>query len=242
MRKKIIIVLLVLIALLAGRLIFTSIYNSSYVEKYIKKNYKDYSIVSKDYEYLDHFWSTYYDIDKDSLNKDIICNTTLKNEKTGMYVTIPFYHPIRWMYRDSQYGRKNMKEKVKEYTSYWNKLNEVKDTYNLEMKVSTARLTEASNLDVSDLLIYINSDNLSDTTINEILESIKNVETNLKIYELDVILANSKTYKALDPYINNNYRSMNIEFKNERSASDMTVFHKIESRNDWLVDYFVLKI
>ncbi|MBE5822361.1 MAG: hypothetical protein E7311_07250 [Clostridiales bacterium] len=195
-----IIVIFILILVLYNILIEK--YNKSFIEKYVAKIYSDYIIKDKSYEYLDDFWSTYYDIEEDDLSLEIICNTTLENKDTGMRITIPFYHSKYKNYTDTQYNRKNIKEMVEEYETYWNEINNVKSIYNIELQVSNVEITEADNCDIYAMAIYLKYEENID--MQQIINDINDIKTSLNIVNINYVVAKEEVYELLKPWYESN--------------------------------------
>lgn len=207
MKKKLPIILII-ITLIVFILVIASIlkkeyvqdYNKNFVNNYLSENHEDYKLVESKYEYLDSFWSTYYDTEEDDINKEIICNVTLQNMKTGMYITIPFHHDKNSIFKDTQFGRKNIKKIVQEYEKYWKKIDEIKTTYNTEIKVSNAHIEEADGSDIYELSVYI----LDNPNAKEIIEKINSIPTTVGIRNINYVVTNASIYEELNPWIESN--------------------------------------
>ena len=243
--KITLIVGLLLIALVVLYFIFKNSYNESYIEKYINKNYPNYEVVEKNYEYLSHFWSTWYDTEMDDPNKDIICNTTIQNKDTNMYITIPFYHPKYGLYRASQYRKKDMKKMVSEFEKYYSSINEIKDKYNIALKISEVTLTEASNGDIFSMIIYIKQNDTID--MYKVIDEIDSIKTTLDIKEMHFIIAKDYVFNDLSPYRESNYLIVTIDNMTKVNEEDnYNVSDVYKSSNSgtskWKTNYYRMNI
>ena len=207
MKKKLpitlIILALIVIVLIIALILkkeYVKDYNKNFINNYLNENYEEYKLVDLNYEYFDSFWSTYYDIEEDNVNKEIICNTTLQNMKTGMYITIPFHHEKNNVFKDTQYGRKNIKKIVQEYEKYWKKIEEIKTTYSTEIKVSNAHIEEADGSDIYELSIYI----IDNPSAKEIIEKINAIKTPVGIRNINYVVTNETIYEELSPWTESN--------------------------------------
>lgn len=221
----------------------TMIYNKGYVERYVKFNYPDYRIIEKNYEYLDHFWSTWYDTEEDNFKSEIICNTMLRNNNTGMIVSIPLYHPPYRKYRDSEFGRKKVKKMVGEYEKYWYSINKLKETYNIELNVSNVEISESSSCDIYEITIYIKyKDNLK---TDEIINTINNINTSLDIRNKNYVIAKEETYNNLYPWIESNkyiFIPKNLKKSKDDSNYDLYIESYHKENNQWekrIPDYYL---
>lgn len=228
MKKKLPIILL--IALLIIIVLFVSSvlkkeyvkeYNKNYIQNYVAENYKDYKLISRKYEYLSTFWSSYYDIEEDDISKEIICNVTLQNMQTGMYITIPFHHEKNSVFKDTQYGRKNIKNIVKDYEKYWESIDKIKNNYNAEIKVSNAEIAEADGSDIYELSIYL-IDNVNAKTI---IEEINNLKTPVGIRNVNYVVTNESIYETLNPWLEpNKYLLVPDDMKSVDKESNFTLY------------------
>lgn len=207
MKKKLPIILIIIALIIAVLLIASTLkkeyvkdYNKNYINNYLVENYPDYKLVEVKYEYLDSFWSAYYDIEADDVNLEIICNATLQNMKTGMYITVPFHHEKNSTFKDTQYGRKNIKKIVEEYEKYWGSIEKIKTTYNSEIKVSNAQIEEADGSDIYELSIYI----IDNVNAKEIITEINNIKTTVGIRNVNYVVTNESIYEELNPWLEPN--------------------------------------
>lgn len=211
-------------------------YNKTYIKNYVAEKYSDYIIIGKRYETPDNFYSTYREIEKDYFSNNITCYVSLVNKKTKMKITIPFFHPAKGKYTDSQYGRKNIKNMVNEYTNYYNLIQKNSEKYNVEIKVADAELSETSNSDIYDLTIYIRNNNKEN--IEKFINETKSVNTNLYINNIIYIVANDDIYKILDPYTESNV--YDIEDIVEEKMNAKVKYVKEEDDYDfYMVEYEV---
>lgn len=207
MKKKIPIILIIAIFVIVTLLVISTLkkeyitdYNKNYIQNYVAEHYQGYKLVSVKYEYLDTFWSTYYDIEEDDVNLDIICNATLQNMQTGMYITVPFHHKKNSTFKDTQYGRKNISEIVDEYKKYWESIEKIKTTYNTEIKVSNAKIEAADGSDIYELSIYL----IDNVNAKEIITEINNLKTTVGIKNVNYVVTNESIYKELNPWLEPN--------------------------------------
>ena len=213
-----------------------NIVNYNYIERYVDKNYPDYTITGKSYQYLSRFWSTYYDTEKDRFASDITCDTTLVNKNSGMQITIPFYHPKYQFYRDSQYNRKNIKDMVEEYENYWNAINDLKEKENIELNISNAIISEADNSDIYEITIYIKYKDGYD--MQQMIKSINDIKTTLNINEINYLVAKEEIYDSLSPWTESNRHLIipdDME-KIDNEASEVDLY--IEVYNNGVKEYY----
>jgi len=216
--------------------IIMTISNNNYIKKYISNNYPNYVIIEEDYKYLDNFWSTWYDTKHNMISKEIICNTHLKNKNTGMYITIPFYHPRFGLYRPSEYGKKDIKELVNEYEKYWNNINELKNKYLNELNVSDAIIIESSNEDIYQMIVYIKYK--KDLDIYNFVQDIDKIKTNIQINNIHYIIAKEDAYNHLKPWTESNDL---IALKGMKRVNDNINFDVIDIYkygNKWNTVYY----
>jgi len=200
--KIILSIILTIILIITIRNILVKKYNETFVQKYVSKIYPDYTIVEKKYEYLDDFWSTWYETEKDDFGLEITCITSLQSKESGMRISIPFYHSRYKHYKDTKYNRKNIKKMVEEYEKYWNSINNLKEIYNIELNISNVEISESSSCDIYEMTIYLKyRDNLD---IDEIIMNINNLETNLNVKNINYVVAKEDTYKTLKPWSESN--------------------------------------
>jgi len=241
-KNKIWIFIIVLYFVLRGPII--SIVNKVAVEKIVAENYPEYEIVDKNYKYLDHFWSTWYQINNDDNSKDIECNTTLKNNKTGMYVTIPFYHSKYGLYKENRYGHKNIKQLVNDYEKFWKEVNDFSRKNDIDIYISNAELTEAANCDISELIIYIKEDKSMDS--QEIINSIEKIDTNLKVLSgINYVVAKEKAFERFCPWTQSNIYELTLRNEKIKSTKDeknydfYRVFKSSKSEITWHKEYYI---
>ena len=240
----IIIICIIIISVIISKLIIQH-NNKYYIEKYVGVVYPDYTIVDKSYEYLDWFWSGWYGTGSDDFRLEIICNTALVNNKTGMKITIPFYHSKYKEYRDTRYARKNIKNMVAEYEKYWNSINKLKDEYNVELNISNVKITEASNCDISEITVYLM--HKDDTKIDKIISDINNINTSLNINNINYVVAKENYYKSLKPWIESNeYLIVPNSMKEIESEKNFDLYIERYKRKDnkllkWVTRYYLEK-
>lgn len=228
MKKKLpiilLILLLIIIVLFVSQILkkeYVIDYNKNYIQNYITENYQDYKLVSVKYEYLDTFWSSYYDIEEDDVNKEIICNATLQNMQTGMHITIPFHHDKNSVFTDTQYGRKNIKNIVKEYEKYWESIDKIKSNYNTEIKVSNAQIEETDGSDIYELSIYI----IDNVNAKDIITKINDLKTPVGIRNVNYVVTNELIYEKLDPWLEpNKYLLVPDNMKSVDKDSNFTLY------------------
>lgn len=228
MKKKLPIILLILllitIVLFVSQILkkeYVIDYNKNYIQNYITENYQDYKLVSVKYEYLDTFWSSYYDIEEDDVNKEIICNATLQNMQTGMHITIPFHHDKNSVFTDTQYGRKNIKNIVKEYEKYWESIDKIKSNYKTEIKVSNAQIEETDGSDIYELSIYI----IDNVNAKDIITKINDLKTPVGIRNVNYVVTNELIYEKLDPWLElNKYLLVPDNMKSVDKESNFTLY------------------
>ena len=212
--------------------------NATYVKRYINRNYPNYIIIEKNYEYLNQFWATYYETDRDKMFSEVICNTTIKNKNTGMYVTIPFSHSIMGSYKDPELGEKSIKKMVKKYERYWKNINRVTNKYNIDINISNVEISEAYNNDIYDMTIYIKSNN---TDIYEAINEIEKLNTSLDIENIYYVVANEEVYNTLSPWTEANRYIIERKMKpvKNKSEADFYILKKGKDRKN--VDYYKVK-
>ena len=221
-----------------------NIINKDAVEKIVAENYPEYEIVDKNYMYLDHFWSTWYQSKNDDISLDIECNTTLKNKKTGMYVTIPFYHSKYGIYKENEYGHKNIKQLVNDYEKFWNELNDFSKKNGIEIYLSNAELTEAYNCDILELIIYIKEEKSMDS--QEIINSIEKIDTNLIVLsDINYVVAKEKAFENFCPWTQSNIYELTlhnekIKLTNDEQNYDFYRAYKNgKTEITWHKDYYI---
>lgn len=200
--KIILSIILTIVLIIIIRNLLVKEYNETFVQKYVSKIYPNYTIVEKNYEYLDGFWSTWYETEKDDFGLEITCLTSLQSKESGMRITIPFYHSRYQRYKDTKYNRKNIKKMLEEYERYWNSINNLKEIYNIELNISDVEISKSSNCDIYEMTIYLKyRDNLD---IDEIIMNINNLETNLNVKNINYVVAKEDTFKTLNPWSESN--------------------------------------
>ena len=210
------------------------------VEEFVKLYYPDYTIVEKKYEYLNGLWSTWYDTDEDDREKEIICNTVLRNNETGMYISVPFYHPPNRPYQESKYGRKNIREMVKKYEQYWNQINSVAKKYGVETNVSYVKLTEANNIDaVNGVAIYMKYKTSVDY-MNNVIAEMEDITTTLMLGDVTFVVAKDDAYERLSPWTEDNYYYITLRMM-DKTADQWNFEVFVKSKSYSFVDFYNLK-
>lgn len=200
--KLILIIIACIILIIIIRNLLVKEYNKSFIQKHVAKMYPNYTILEKNYEYLDSFWSTYYETSDDDFSLDISCLTSLQSKESGMRITIPFYHSKYQRYKENQYNGKNIKKMVEEYEKYWNSINNVKEIYDIELQISNVEISESNSCDIYEMTIYLKyQDNLD---INSIINSINNLNTSLNVENINYVVAKGKIYESFNPWSESN--------------------------------------
>lgn len=180
---------------------FVGVYNETFIEKYVAKNYPDYAIV--DYSYLgysDLLWEVEEDLEKDYINYEVYCDTLLQHKNTGMYISIPFYHDKYGFYKDSKYNKKNIKYLVNKYEVYWNAIQKIAEKHNIELKIASAIFTEASNYDISEVTIYFPTK----VRNSKLIDDINNLNVDIEIGDINYVFVEENHYRELSPWIEPN--------------------------------------
>ena len=202
--KKIItvVVILIIVSIIAALNINGKIkrdeaqkYNVNYIDNYIKDNFPDYTLVSKGYQYLDNFWSTYYSIDEDHFDKTILSNARMKNNETGLSIVIPFEHEAYRKYSLRKYDSNTLKKKVRECESFYEKLKDIESQYITEMKINVMDLDSDSRSDIFYQIIYVKFNKNID--VNELANQIYYAKSPLVIRTFKIILINDENYDEL---------------------------------------------
>ena len=187
--------------------------NEIIIEKTVTKKYPEYEIIDKKYTYSDFLFHNHHDIENDDFYKEIYCNTTLRNKKTGMYVTIPFKHSRFGLFKDDMYDYKDIKQLVNTYEKYWNEVNDFSKKNGIEVYLSNVEITTASNCDISDLIIYIKEDKSKD--IEEFIKSIDKIDFNLRLLsssDIHYVVANEKTFEKFRPWFQSNIFKLTFNY------------------------------
>jgi len=237
----ILIIFIIIMLYFTLKVLIINIINKDAIEKNVAKNYPEYEIIDKNYMYLDYFWSTWYHTKDDNLFFDIKCNATLRNKYTGMCVAIPFYHSNCGLYKDNRYGCKNIKQLVKDYEKFWNKVNDLSRKNNVEIHLSNVQLTEANNCDITELTIYIKEEKSKDS--QEIMDSIEKIDTNLIfLSDIQYIVAKEKAFKDFSPWNQANIYEITLGNRKIESTKDelnYDFFRAYKSEIKWYKEYYI---
>ena len=229
-----ILLILILILYFAFRRNIISSINKDAIEKYIAYNFPEYEIEEKSYRYLDTFWSTWDYIEKDDSAQSISCLTTLKNKKTGMYISIPFYHSSYGVYKTRE---NNIKQYVKDYEKFWNDVNNFSKEKDVEIHLSNAVLNPNNAGSITALMIYIKEEKNID--IQEIIDSINKIDNNL-IIRKDYLVSKENQFEKFRPWKESNKFYVTTEDRkpvNSELYYDYYIFEKYYE--DWIKSYYV---
>lgn len=219
-------ILLGILGIVLIYIIFINIYNLMFIPYYVKKTFPNYTIENKSFEYLDYWWSTFYDTKFDSFFLEIRCNTILKNKETGMFITIPLYHYPFQIYREE----KNIKNKVQQYEDYWNSINNIKKKYNMDIQVSNVNILDSSYCDIFWITIYIKYQT-HEKFIEQRINQINSINTSLDMHNISYVVSKEDIYESLRPWFNSYYTADNME-RIDNNSTEYDVYYVSYRKED----------